>query len=71
MCTLLQLGPGTVWLREEAPGHQAFFPTPDFTRFNLNYDVTRAIVESCPLPDIERIAAGRVMSYDCPRAIFS
>ena len=60
--TLLQLDPGTVWLREEAPGHRAFFPTPDLTRFNLNYDVTRAIVEGCPLPDIERIAAGRVMS---------
>ena len=58
----IQLDPSTVWLREEAPGHRAFFPTPDLSRFHLNSDVTRAVVEGCPLPDIERNSVGRVMS---------
>ncbi len=52
-----QLDPSTVWLREEAPGHRAFFPTPDSSRFHFSIDVgdtiTRLAVEGCPFSDNE------------------
>ena len=47
---------------KKRPGIELFFPTPDLIRFHFNCDITRAIVEGCPLPDTERNSAGRVMS---------
>ena len=39
LLSLIQLDPATVWLREESPGNQAFFPDEHNTRFVLNDDV--------------------------------
>ena len=74
-----QLDPSTVWLREEAPGHRAFFPTPDSSRFHFSVDVgdtiTRLAVEGCPFSDNEprRVASlttapGPSSSISVPRA---
>lgn len=42
---LIQLNPETVWLQEESPGHRAFFPDPQNTRFLFSDDVGTLITD--------------------------
>ena len=63
-----------MWVREEAPGNRAFFPTPDSSRFKFSADVgvtiNRLTVEGCPYSDVETSAPGP-SSVNTPREVGS